>query len=155
MTNFSFEFFYQIFTEDAPLPLLYHGAKKSKMTKNSNQGVSCLKLGCYEVVKNATMNSMLPRRSRLSSGDHWAQLGSWRFFLLFEDVDSLPNCCAQPKGQYLARCPSSADEVTFRAKLKNRLPPRCAGTSVARFFTTFPACSAFSSVASYGHQRIC
>ena len=32
-------FFYKIFTEDASLPLLYHGAKKSKMTKNSNQGV--------------------------------------------------------------------------------------------------------------------
>ena len=30
--------FYEIFTEDASLRLLYHGAKKSKMTKNSNQG---------------------------------------------------------------------------------------------------------------------
>ena len=30
--------FYEIFTEDASLSLLYHGAKKSKMTKNSNQG---------------------------------------------------------------------------------------------------------------------
>ena len=30
--------FYKIFTEDASLPLLCHGAKKSKMTKNSNQG---------------------------------------------------------------------------------------------------------------------
>ena len=38
LTNFSFEFFYKIFTEDASKPLLYHGAKKSKMTKNSNQG---------------------------------------------------------------------------------------------------------------------
>ena len=38
MTNFSFEFFYKIFTEDASRPLLYYGAKKSKMTKNSNQG---------------------------------------------------------------------------------------------------------------------
>ena len=38
LTNFSFEVFYKIFTEDASLPLLYHGAKKSKMTKNSNQG---------------------------------------------------------------------------------------------------------------------
>ena len=37
LTNFSFEFFYKIFTEDASL-LLYHDAKKSKMTKNSNQG---------------------------------------------------------------------------------------------------------------------
>ena len=38
LTNFSFEFCYTIFTEDASLPFLYHGAKKSKMTKNSNQG---------------------------------------------------------------------------------------------------------------------
>ena len=37
-TNFSFEFFYEIFTEDASQRLLYHGAKMSKMTKNSNQG---------------------------------------------------------------------------------------------------------------------
>ena len=38
LTNFSFEFFYDIFTEDASLLFLYHDAKKSKMTKNSNQG---------------------------------------------------------------------------------------------------------------------
>ena len=38
LTNVSFEFFYKIFTEDASLPLLHYGAKKSKMTKNSNQG---------------------------------------------------------------------------------------------------------------------
>ena len=38
LTNFSFEFFYKIFTVDASQSLLYHGAKKSKMTKNSNQG---------------------------------------------------------------------------------------------------------------------
>ena len=44
LTNFSFEFVYEIFTADASLPFLYHGAKKSKMTKNSNQGGgSCLK----------------------------------------------------------------------------------------------------------------
>ena len=43
LTNFSFEFFYEIFTEDASLLLLYHGAKKSKMTKNSNQGGPALK----------------------------------------------------------------------------------------------------------------
>ena len=34
--------FYKLFTEDASLLSLYHGAKKSKMTKNSNQGGSCL-----------------------------------------------------------------------------------------------------------------
>ena len=32
LTNISFEFFYKIFTEDASLPLLYHGAKQSKTT---------------------------------------------------------------------------------------------------------------------------
>ena len=37
-TNFSFEFCYEIFTEDASLLFLYHGAKKSKMARNSNQG---------------------------------------------------------------------------------------------------------------------
>ena len=45
LTNFSFEVFYEIFTEDVSLLLLYQGAKKSKMTKNSNQGGgSCLKV---------------------------------------------------------------------------------------------------------------
>ena len=39
LANFSFEFFYEIFTQDASLLFLYHGAKKSKMTKNSNKGV--------------------------------------------------------------------------------------------------------------------
>ena len=34
----AFEFFYEIFTEDASPLFLYHDAKKSKMTKNSNQG---------------------------------------------------------------------------------------------------------------------
>ena len=38
LTNFSFEFFYEIFTENASLLCLDHGPKKSKMTKNSNQG---------------------------------------------------------------------------------------------------------------------
>ena len=44
LTNFSFEFFYKIFAEDASQLLLYHGAKKSKMTKNSNQGGPALNL---------------------------------------------------------------------------------------------------------------
>ena len=39
LANFSFEFFYKLFTEDASQFLLCHGAKKSKVTKNSNQGV--------------------------------------------------------------------------------------------------------------------
>ena len=38
LTNFSFEFFCAIFTQDTPLRFLYHGAKSKKMTKNSNQG---------------------------------------------------------------------------------------------------------------------
>ena len=44
LTNFSFELFYKIFTEDASRSLLYHSAKKSKMTKTQIKGGgSCLK----------------------------------------------------------------------------------------------------------------
>ena len=43
LTNFSFEFFNAIFIEDDSLLLLYHGAKTSKMTKNSNQVGPALK----------------------------------------------------------------------------------------------------------------
>ena len=50
LTNFSFEFFYEIFTEDASLLCLYHGAKKSKTTKNSSQGGSCLKILFFSIV---------------------------------------------------------------------------------------------------------
>ena len=46
LANFSFEICYEIFTEDASLPLRYYGAKKSKMTKNSNQGGSCQVRAC-------------------------------------------------------------------------------------------------------------
>ena len=45
LINFSFEFFYEIFTQNASLLRLYHGAKKSKMTKNSHQGGPALKIG--------------------------------------------------------------------------------------------------------------
>ena len=46
LTNFSFEFSYKIFTEDAALPLLYHGAKKVKNDQKlkSKGGGSCLKV---------------------------------------------------------------------------------------------------------------
>ena len=38
LTNFSFEFFKEIFTADACLLFVYHGAKKLKPTRNSSQG---------------------------------------------------------------------------------------------------------------------
>ena len=38
LTNFSFEFFYEIFTEDASLLLLYHGAKSKKWPKLKTSG---------------------------------------------------------------------------------------------------------------------
>ena len=50
MTNFSFEFFYAIFTQDALLLFLHHGAKKSKMTKNSNQGGPALKRTAITII---------------------------------------------------------------------------------------------------------
>ena len=51
LTNFSFEFFYELFTEDASLLFLYHGAKTSKMTKNSNQGGPALINTCILSLK--------------------------------------------------------------------------------------------------------
>ena len=44
LTNFSFEFFHQIFTEDASLLFLYHGAKKVKNDQKLKSRGSCLKL---------------------------------------------------------------------------------------------------------------
>ena len=44
LTNFSFEYFYAIFTDDASLLFPNRGAKKSNMTKNSIKG-SFLKAG--------------------------------------------------------------------------------------------------------------
>ena len=71
--------FYEIFTEDASLLLIYHGAKKSNMTTNSNQGGSCLKgvkrpdtgdvLACRISFTNRTpfLWNMLPREVQVSS----------------------------------------------------------------------------------------
>ena len=68
LTNFSLAFFYNIFTEDASLPLLYHGAKKSKMTKNSNQGGSCLKTSgtnaYWTTLTNARQNRLIRSSKR-------------------------------------------------------------------------------------------
>ena len=74
MTNFSFEFFYESFTEDASLRLLYHGAKKSKMTKNSNQGGSCLKTEMHMTQE--------PYQKRHQKGDFCSKLE--HVYLLFD-----------------------------------------------------------------------
>ena len=62
LTDFSFELFHETFTEGASLLFLYHGAKKSKITKNSNQrrgGGSCLnslnKLFCQRDLRFQSM----------------------------------------------------------------------------------------------------
>ena len=44
LTNFSFEFVCEIFTEDASLLLLYHGAKKVKNDQKLKSRGSCLKI---------------------------------------------------------------------------------------------------------------
>ena len=60
LTNFSFEFFYEIFTEDASLLLLYHGAKKSKMTKNSNQGGPALRRYLFHLAPYLKQSTLFP-----------------------------------------------------------------------------------------------
>ena len=42
--------FYEIFTDDASVLPLYHGAKKTKMTKNSNQGGPALRKYTVEII---------------------------------------------------------------------------------------------------------
>ena len=60
LTNFSFEFVYEIFTEDASLPLLYQGAKKVEDDKNSNQGGSCLNCGTQVTLVPLTKLLQIP-----------------------------------------------------------------------------------------------
>ena len=62
--------FYKVFTEDASQPRLYHGAKKSKMTKNSNQGGPALITGT-RLVENVSREILL------------ARAGLDKFFLFF------------------------------------------------------------------------
>ena len=59
LANFSFDFFYKIFTEDAPQPLLYHGAKKSKMTVKSHTdtGVEMLRVNIEELFQELTRHN--------------------------------------------------------------------------------------------------
>ena len=67
LTNFSFEFFYENFTEDASQLRLYHGAKKSKMTKNSNQGGPALIFLFESSWKNMKNDTTFVR---MRSGNH-------------------------------------------------------------------------------------
>ena len=75
LTNFSFEFFYEIFTEDASQLLLYHGAKKSKMTKNSNQGGSCLNTN-KTLLEGEFTNKTLLNLRKTSESLNWFNLKS-------------------------------------------------------------------------------
>ena len=68
LTNFFFEFFYEIFTEDASLLLLYHGAKKSKMTKNLNQGGPALTKA--NNTNNGCKNDINKRTGHYKQGKH-------------------------------------------------------------------------------------
>ena len=54
LTDFSFDF-YAIFTQDASLLFLYHGAKKSRMTKKSNHGGPALKKDGRETKMQANL----------------------------------------------------------------------------------------------------
>ena len=72
LTNFSFEFFYEIFAEDVSLCVLYHGAKKSKMTKNPNQGggpaLRHLNEAAEETLKKVYIGGRRIRNARNSLG---------------------------------------------------------------------------------------
>ena len=68
-----------------PYPLLYDGAKKSKMTKNSNQGGSCLKLDLGELenhlwahVESKISKKFLPGNIRARMARNWTVLSIGR-----------------------------------------------------------------------------
>ena len=50
LTNFSFEFFYAIFTKDASLLLLHHGAKKVKNDQQLKSKGPALKWICFQLL---------------------------------------------------------------------------------------------------------
>ena len=60
LTNVSFEFFYKIFTEDASLSLLYHGAKRVKNDQKLKSRGSCLKLVLLLINHTCTLYRRLP-----------------------------------------------------------------------------------------------
>ena len=72
-------FFYKIFPEDASLCFLYHGAKKSKMTKNSNQGGGGV---------NNVQCSMFVGNKNISMGSH-GKLNCWE---VFKEILNLFTC---------------------------------------------------------------
>ena len=74
--------FYKIFTVDASQSFLYHGAKKSKMTKNSNQGGGGPALNC--LLPGIPLLQVNSRRALLN----WTKL-SQRFGRFFSP-DSFP-----------------------------------------------------------------
>ena len=74
LTNFSFEFFYEIFTEDASLLHRYHDAKRSKMTKNSNQG------GGVRLLYTTLRHSHTHTHTHTHARGHFGVFGSQRHF---------------------------------------------------------------------------
>ena len=127
LTNFSFECFYEIFTEDASLPLLNRSAKNSKMTKTSNQGGSCLE------------RSLLPRAIFLfffffflhETGLESLKITSARCFLLkCQRKDSKKTKEHRQFRGVLGRCRTAAiDRTTFYAC------QRCRKTAVSQLFS--------------------
>ena len=67
LTKFSFEIFYEIFTKNASPLFLYYGVKKSKMTKNSNQGARALKTALLLVSLATLEQKRRPRFAEISS----------------------------------------------------------------------------------------
>ena len=98
LTNFSFEFFYNIFTEDAFLPLLYHGAKKVKNDqKLKSRGFPALRVSRLVTADRQTkLTPWAPfvRRTFLSGRlDKFYQLRTSKFRFFFSTRLNIPSHC--------------------------------------------------------------
>ena len=137
LTNFSFEFFYEIFTEDASLSILYYGAKKSKMTKNPNQGGSCLNLvhvvpvALYHRLSSKLEHlwffSVSAKASLRSPFIYWSHFFSlflrpsnsvWASISLFADTGKLTQCSCRRLVYLLI------EVFSFKHRVENRCPPK-------------------------------
>ena len=62
LTNFSFECFYEIFTEDASLRLLYHDAKKVKNDQKPKSRRGAALMARSRVFEDLTLRLVIPNK---------------------------------------------------------------------------------------------
>ena len=81
LTNFSFEYFYKIFTEDASQPLLYHGAKKKPSRLKKFPMILCQQSSTEEGSRRHPLLCLFSRRRLRTVEQKDIKLEPWVVFL--------------------------------------------------------------------------